>query len=150
MNIIVFDLDGTLADVSHRRLFLDKNPPNWKDFNYNIPYDKPNQPIIDLYLALKKVDGNRLVIFTGRQEDSRIETDNWIFEHMQTITTDCSLFMRKTGDFRGDSIVKQEMIEICEKKLGSKIVMAVDDRDSVVKMWRDNGITCLQCAYGDF
>lgn len=47
-------------------------------------------------------------------------------------------------------LIKKEMIEICEKKLGGKIVMAIDDRDSVVKMWRENGITCLQCAYGDF
>ena len=30
------------------------------------------------------------------------------------------------------------------------ILFVVDDRQQVVNMWRDNGITCLQCDKGDF
>jgi hypothetical protein len=30
------------------------------------------------------------------------------------------------------------------------ILCIFDDRDKVVKMWRDNGLTCMQVAPGDF
>jgi hypothetical protein len=32
----------------------------------------------------------------------------------------------------------------------SEILCAFDDRDKVVKMWRDNNVTCLQVAEGNF
>jgi hypothetical protein len=30
------------------------------------------------------------------------------------------------------------------------VVLCLDDRNSVVKLWRDLGLTCLQVAEGDF
>ena len=30
------------------------------------------------------------------------------------------------------------------------VLFAIDDRQQVVDMWRANGVTCLQCAPGDF
>jgi len=44
----------------------------------------------------------------------------------------------------------------CPFRIGSSIgydldaVEALDDRDSVVKMWRDAGVACFQVASGDF
>lgn len=57
--------------------------------------------------------------------------------------------MRKTGDFRNDAIVKSE---IFDREFRGKwnIVCCIDDRDRVVKKYRDMGLTVLQCAYGDF
>jgi hypothetical protein len=37
-----------------------------------------------------------------------------------------------------------------ELNAGEEILCVFDDRDKVVKMWRDNGITCMQVNYGDF
>jgi hypothetical protein len=33
---------------------------------------------------------------------------------------------------------------------GKEIMCVFDDRDKVVKMWRENGISCFQVNYGDF
>jgi hypothetical protein len=32
----------------------------------------------------------------------------------------------------------------------SKVVCVFDDRQKVVDMWRDNGLTCMQVAPGNF
>ena len=59
------------------------------------------------------------------------------------------LFMRPTGDTRKDSILKKEIYDNHIKgKYNVKYVL--DDRDSVVEMWREQGLTCLQVAPGDF
>jgi hypothetical protein len=57
--------------------------------------------------------------------------------------------MRKYGDFRQDSIVKRE---IYERFIAPDydILCVLDDRNSVVSMWREIGLTCLQVAEGDF
>jgi hypothetical protein len=57
--------------------------------------------------------------------------------------------MRKSGDLRKDSIVKQEIYEqFILNQYNTAFVL--DDRDQVVRVWRDLGLTCLQVVYGDF
>ena len=57
--------------------------------------------------------------------------------------------MRADNDQRPDSEVKQDILNSL-KAQGKKILFTVDDRQSVVDMWRANGITCLQCQKGDY
>ena len=58
------------------------------------------------------------------------------------------LLMRKEGDYRDDAIVKKELgAKVAE--MGT-ILFAIDDRQRVVDMWRENGIVCLQCDKGNF
>lgn len=47
-----------------------------------------------------------------------------------------------------DVYIKQDMLN--DLKQDYEVVLAVDDRDQVVQMWRENGIRCLQVAEGDF
>jgi hypothetical protein len=57
--------------------------------------------------------------------------------------------MRKHNDFRKDAIVKKEIYE--EKIADHHDVLCVfDDRQLVVEMWRELGLTCMQVAPGDF
>ena len=60
-----------------------------------------------------------------------------------------SLIMRKQGDFRADDIVKKELYETYLKDKFN-VLCVFDDRDKVVKMWREEGILCNQVYYGDF
>jgi hypothetical protein len=57
--------------------------------------------------------------------------------------------MRSTGDHRQDSIIKQEIYQqqICGQY---NIKLVLDDRQQVVDMWRDLGLTVFQVAAGDF
>ena len=57
--------------------------------------------------------------------------------------------MREADDYREDSIVKAEMYD---KYVKDKyhINFVLDDRNQVVKMWREIGLFCLQVADGNF
>ena len=57
--------------------------------------------------------------------------------------------MREKGDHRGDEIVKKEIYDNQIKPIYD-VMCVFDDRDKVVKMWRDEGLLCCQVYYGDF
>ena len=57
--------------------------------------------------------------------------------------------MREDKDSRPDSEVKQDILRRLQGQC-KKILFVVDDRQSVVDMWRANGVTCLQCKKGDY
>lgn len=143
---ILFDIDGTLADIQHRRYFLEGGRPDWRSFNSMMGDDTPNLPVVSLYKTLWESQNFQLILVTGRSEESRKVTEVWLT--WNSIPFD-RLLMRPLGDFRPDVAVKQEMLDQLRSE-GAKISFVVDDRNSVVEMWRRNGITCLQCAEGDF
>jgi hypothetical protein len=57
--------------------------------------------------------------------------------------------MRAAGDSRRDSIVKREIFDDRIRQVWH-VKGVLDDRDQVVRMWRDLGLTCVQVAPGDF
>lgn len=83
---------------------------------------------------------------TGRPITRQRETQIWLQQHFLPYH---SLYMRQKGDFRKDYIVKKEILETIRKEFGEPY-FALDDRSSVVAMWRENGVPCLQVAPGDF
>lgn len=61
-----------------------------------------------------------------------------------------ALYIRKAKDFRKDAIIKRELYE-AHIKGRYDVLMVLDDRDQVVKMWRQElGLPCLQVDYGNF
>jgi hypothetical protein len=88
-----------------------------------------------------------MVIFTsGRDERYRTQTETFLSKHNIKYF---GLHMRKTGDMRRDSIVKNEMFD--EHIRGKfNIDFVLDDRNQVVDLWRSLGLVCLQVAEGDF
>jgi hypothetical protein len=149
METIIFDLDGTLAHIDERKAKATKpdGKINWQVFfaPENIQMDKPNAAVILMFMALKNV-GYNMVIFSGRDIVSRNETVVWLNQH--GIFPD-ELKMRKTGTFTPDNILKKLWLEDLRKE-GHHVICAYDDRDKVVKMWRDNGVPCMQVAEGNF
>jgi len=145
MECWIFDIDGTLADGSSRQHYLDKTPHNWDGWYSEVIRDK-------LYLDVAKfVDygisrGIRIILCTGRDERCRADTEQWLRDY--EIKYDI-LYMRTHKDFRNDEIIKKEMLDDMRSR-GYNPTMAFEDRDRVVKMWRENGIRCMQVAPGDF
>ena len=72
-NTIIFDLDGTLANIDARReLSLKPNGKmDWDVFfdASNISLDLPNEPVIKM-AQLFAADGFSIVIFSGRNDRS--------------------------------------------------------------------------------
>ena len=153
--LIVFDLDGTLADCSHRQKYVngELGKKDWKTFFSLIPYDSPIDPIrqiLDLfYSQFKSIGGetNTALICTARPSDYLSPTVQWLAYHR--IRYD-KIYFRKSGDHRDDTIVKREMLNQIIKDYGKKPDLVFDDRKRVVDMWRENGIQCCQVAPGDF
>lgn len=143
--VTVFDLDGTLADITERRKFLEQTPKDWKSFNSNIINDPPNKDIVWL-LKTFHAAGNIVVISSGRTDELQEETLKWLDLH--NIPFD-GIFMRQADDFRKDSDVKIEMLAMITAEFGRPFVW-VDDRDQVIDAIRGQGIRVMQVAPGAF
>ena len=146
MKTILFDIDGTLADLNGREKFLKREKPDWKNFNAKIEEDVPNTPVVELYRTLYESGKFEIILVSGRQERFRKVTETWLAWHEIPFDT---LLMRPDADQRPDSAVKQDILNAL-KAQGKEILFCVDDRQSVVDMWRANGITCLQCQKGNY
>jgi acid phosphatase class B len=152
-HIYIFDLDGTLANCQHRVGILeDKDNKNrWRDFYAACDKDEPNEPIIKIFNMIIE-HGHDVIIFSGRSTEVRKKTEAWLCKHTCLMSWDAQtmLRMRDIGDHRPDDIVKKDWLDSMLIDDREKIACVFDDRDRVVKMWRDAGITCLQVNYGDF
>lgn len=143
---IFFDIDGTLADIEHRRKYLNQNRPDWRRFNAAMGDDKPNNDVVNLYHSLLKSGDYDIIIVTGRSEKFRPVTETWFAWHEIPFSR---ILMRADGDNRPDHIIKEEILDALIAE-GREIAFTVDDRNQVVDMWRRRGITCFQCAPGNF
>lgn len=146
---VIFDLDGTLALIDKRRALAAKpdGKINWKTFfaPENIALDEPNWPVIESFKAMKAA-GFIVGIFSGRDEISRQETMDWLAQHG---IDPMFLRMRPKGSFTPDDVLKKTWLDEIVAN-GNQVMCVFDDRDKVVNMWRENGITCFQVAEGNF
>lgn len=142
---ILFDLDGTLCDVEHRRKYVQIEPKNWDAFNSACVLDGPNLHVLYIHNLIKDF-GHKIIYCSGRAGEYRPQTLEWL---KKIGVSDPDLRMRKEKDRRSDDIVKKEILDSILED-GFDPIFAVDDRDQVVRMWRENGVPCFQCNYGDF
>lgn len=144
----IVDIDGTLADLTHRRHHLEKKPKDWKAFFASVEHDQPIKHMRSLIYGMALT--NYIIFMTGRHEALRGVTEQWLRKHgFKYDLSPLVMYMRPDGDFRDDAIIKLKLLQKARAD-GWEPVMAFDDRDRVVKMWRDNGIPCAQVAPGDF
>ena len=141
--IVIFDIDGTLADVSERVHHLHKKPKDWDAFFKGIPRDKAIHSMVRLCNILYNA-GIKIVLCSGRSEQYRPETVEWLARH--GVPYD-ELLLRRDKDKRSDAVVKRELLSGMDR---AKILFVVEDRRGVVEMWRSEGLMCLQCAPGEF
>lgn len=140
---IIVDLDGTLANHDHRLPFIKKDKPDWDSYHQYVLHDSINpwcKTICD-WAEMAKV---RILIVSGRMGTIQVlkDTHKWLDRH--EILKEYTL-LRKPKDFRPDHVVKKEMYENRIKDF-YKVLFVLDDRGSVVKMWRKLGLVCLQCS----
>lgn len=144
---IIIDIDGTLANIEHRRHFVrrvDGQKKDWKGFFQGIADDTLNKWCSEI---LHTMGASHIkVLCTGRDENYKRATVEWLKRH--EIQYD-HLFMRNRQDSRQDYIIKEIILDF-EILTRFEPYFFIDDRSQVVQMWRKRGFTCLQCAPGDF
>jgi FMN phosphatase YigB (HAD superfamily) len=176
--LYIFDLDGTLADLKHRRHFVErpacrycgwlkpcdhdkplaeqrelrgerpKWKPNWDAFHAACVNDMPIAPVINMLKMLRA---------------SEYEPEIWVWSgRMETVSAETFtwlqdhrvrfnlLKMRPAGDYTPDDQLKESWLHALSPEDRARLVMTFDDRDRVVAMWRRNGVVCAQVAPGDF
>ena len=164
---VIFDLDGTLANIDSRR-DISMNPNgrlDWNVFaapNSILALDKPNAPVIKM-AQMFKADGFKIVIFSGRNDRGFDATIQWLNDFkvpFDLLVMRPDKFKDKswpiadgnpaTPDMRfmPDEILKKKMLDAFVDI--NDVFLVVDDRDKVVKMWRDLGLNTFQVAPGDF
>lgn len=143
--VIVFDIDGTLADIEHRRGYVASKPKNFKAFNAAIPLDTPHEEIVFLAKTFYE-QGNKVILCSGRGEESR---DVTVVQMKDFGVRFDKLFMRSEKDYRADNIVKVELLAQIREQFGEPYLW-FDDRKQVVDAIRAEGVRVLQVAPGDF
>ena len=147
----IFDIDGTLADNEHRRHFVENRgtlPKDWASFFAAQDKDTPKFYVGQLARMLSEEHGLFIVLLTGRAETHRDVTQAWINQHFPFLKY-APLYMRPDGDFQADVGWKRVAYEnIIAPQYD--VMLCVDDRNSVVELWRSLGLECWQVARGDF
>ena len=144
-NAVIFDVDGTLADCEHRRHFVSGKKKDFDAFYDAMAHDPVNEIVRGL-CNMYYLNTWHIIICTGRPESYRETTESWlkqygILYHELKMRPD---ERRHDPDYE----IKQDMLD--EIRLVRPVMLAVDDRNQVVSMWRRNGIPCFQVADGDF
>jgi hypothetical protein len=152
--LYIFDLDGTLALIQHRRHFVENRANRWTEFYKACIGDAPNKPIIEIFQTLVEY-GAEVRIWSGRSDEVRAETIAWLNQHVfmgafRPGCLPCDLTMRKAGNYTADDVLKATWFFSLPTEDKLRLVAIFDDRDRVVNMWRSLGITCLQVAPGEF
>jgi len=152
--LYIFDLDGTLALIEHRRHFVEGTSKNWPAFFAACVDDKPNVPVIHTFKALRK--SAEVWIWSGRSDEVRDQTLTWLYKHglihpfWNPPRAPEAFRMRKAGDHQMDVSLKAGWLSEIEPPERNRLTAVFDDRSSVVKMWRGNGVPCFQVAPGEF
>ena len=158
--VILCDVDGTLADVNHRLHYIKNDDDtlkpyaerDWDSFNEACAEDRPNEDVIEILNSLRlaapwgrwtydeATPRERDVYFlSGRNEVVRGTTVAWLQKYVlpdsSKLAITASLWMRKADDRRPDTEIKLEMV----RELGftpDDVLCILDDRQCVVDMWR--------------
>lgn len=149
--IVIFDLDGVIADVRHRVHFIDRtisrednhgikvvgHHPDWDKFFKACPDDVPNKDMVDLLKIF--VDwGHKIYILSGRSASVKKETLEWFSRYI--IPFDF-MFLRPVENYEIDFRLKSRWInKIIELEGLDKIFMAFDDNVKNVEIFRNAGI----------
>lgn len=142
--IVLCDLDGTLADGKHRNHLILQKPKKWKEYFDLCEEDEPFWHVIDLINNLCGV--YEIWIVSARPDGWKKQTLNWLRKHGVKYDR---LVMRSNGDNTDDGVLKPSWLEDGTIPR-DRVAFVLDDRDRVVRGWRRAGVPCFQVAEGDF
>jgi phosphoglycolate phosphatase-like HAD superfamily hydrolase len=142
--LVVFDIDGTLSDPSHRLHYILSAPKDWDAFFDAVGDDGAIDEAVAVCRAMY-LNGHDIEFWTGRAERCRNATEFWLERHIGSWAIWCPLKMRADGDHRPDNVVKMEYMDP-----NNPPFLIFEDRRGVVDAYRARGLTVFQVAQGEF
>ena len=124
---IILDIDGTIALTNGRSHY---------DYSEAVFTDKPRLDVIEMVSAYASITNSVIICVSGREDICKQHTLNWLETHCIDYER---LHMRRSGDTRCDTIVKEEIFWN-EIEPYYNVVAAFDDRPKIVRHWKFLGI----------
>ena len=148
MKYIVFDIDGVIADCSHRLHYIQGDNKNYDKF-YSDDEVLKDKPIFNLGTILFNIrDINQqgaevdIKFITARNIKCLAATTRWIQRNFGIISEEGDILMRPENDYRPAHEVKKDLIE---KHIGfENILFAFDDDVMVNEMYKRHGVICYR------
>lgn len=140
---IIIDIDGTIIDSSRAQAIWGSNPnTDFNDIMKTTMLDPPNKWCVEIVGDMIS-QGKHVIFLTARDEEYRSITKQWLQTHVGY--HGYTLLMRAIGDNRNDCLIKTDIFykEIFHSY---NVLFAIDDKASVVDMWRNLGVPALHCA----
>jgi hypothetical protein len=132
---LIVDLDGTLAIFEGVR--------NGLDFS-DVTKDKVNEVVKEVLMMYKKYDKKRkIIVISGRPNTKNVYQQSLFWLKKNKIPFDKLFLVDREGlpDAENKKFFYQTKI-----KDKYQIDFVLEDRNSVVKMWREIGLVCFQVA----
>ena len=140
MSFAVFDIDGVLADVSHRLHHLQGRRKNWHGFFSQAADD----PVLDegrTRVHAAAAD-HAIVYLSGRPERMRGLTERWLAHHALPAG---ALVLRPNRDRRPARQLKPHLI--AEVARAGEVAFVVDDDDDVCTALRQAGYQVVHAQW---
>lgn len=141
MKAMIFDIDGTLADVTHLTHMLGAFPKAGESYVEYEEYHKlaVHAPVVawvvDMARAASKIN-YRIFLATSRRTTFMTETVQFL--ELNNIPCDM-MFMRDPSDDRSATDLKRDVLSRI-RRLGYTVEQAFDDDPEVITMWESEGI----------
>ncbi len=135
---VIFDLDGTLADLNGRSPY--------EKGQVNCDQDLVHEHICELARLYYKYTPHKVIILSGRFGTKEIMHKTWWWLENQGILFD-HLYMREPNDQRPDTEIKSE-IYYRDIAPYFNTVLVFDDRPKVIRMWRACGLNVADVGKG--
>lgn len=136
---VIFDMDGTLADVSAFRHYVQGGPENYykKDFDafHRETVVAPAHATVVAHAQVSHLLGNKNIIVTARGSNYRHQTAMWLA--LNRVPSD-AMYMRRQGDYRPDYEVKKDIYARLSRSF--HVIHAVDDNPRIIALWEELGI----------
>jgi len=144
---IVVDLDGTLADGRARYHLVSGKKRDYEAFHAKLGEDPVNEWCAEIVRRFHykndqgPFDEISVVLVSARPKSAQADTLAWLKKNY--VPFGALFCLRADGDNTPDQELKRAWLHAYGKE---RVLFCVDDRKKVVDMWREEGLTCLQCA----
>lgn len=138
-DIVLFDLDNTLANNNHRQHLITGPDADWKSFDRSCVSDTLIESAWRLHNSLR-CSYYRTWIISGRSEEVRGYTEDWLAANHMSWDM---LLMRPVGDHcTNDELKKRWLNDGTIDK--SRVLCAFDDNEATCKMFQSEGIPAFR------
>lgn len=138
--VVIFDLDGVISDATHRQGYFTVDPPDWGSFFEAGALDPP----LAAGLALARVVRTPIVILSARPAAVRDSTVEWLIDNEVPFDI---VIVHPVGDTRSSADFKSDEVDALQR-LGFRVMLAIDDDQRNIDMYRSKGIDALYVHSG--